>query len=404
VRTLAGFWTVAIAIVLAWEVLDERNQALDIARSEALGAWKKEDSVIRWAAGSGNVYVPVTEKTRPDANLGYMLERDISTPSGRKLTLISPPMIMSRVHTLDREQSGVHGHITSLQPIRRQDAPDAWEKQALQEFAAGQREITAEGTINGKRYFRLMRPLVIDKSCLTCHAEQGYKVGDLRGGLSISLPMDSIWGKQMPNVIHRIFGYGGMWMLGLGSIGLMSRHLHRQILRRDEAEAKLREAHDLLEQRVTERTAELAEANHRLESEIVERRQAEQWLLESEQRFRGYFDQGLVGMAILSAERDWVEMNARLCKMLGYSEEELLLVGWQDLVHPEDRPATEKEFQRLLGRTVRGFVTDTRLVRSDGRVFHAGLSAQCLLKSDGTIDCILVLVQDMTHRHPRETT
>ncbi len=78
---------------------------------------------------------------------------------------------------------------------------------------------------------------------------------------------------------------------------------------------------------MTERTAELAEANRSLETEIVDRTQAEQWLLESEQRFRGYFEQGLVGMAILTAGRDWVEVNARLCKMLGYSEEELLLAG-----------------------------------------------------------------------------
>jgi hypothetical protein len=205
-----GSWTVAIAIVLTWEILDERNQAVDIARSEATGAWKKEAAMIRWAAGNGSVYVPITEKTRPDPNLNYMPEHDISTPLGRKLTLISPPMIMSQVHALAREQSGFHGHITSLQPIRPQDVPDAWEKQALQEFASGRAEVSTEGTIDGKRYFRFMRPLVIEKSCLTCHAEQGYKVGDLRGGLSISVPMDSIWGTQMPDVIHRIAGYGGM--------------------------------------------------------------------------------------------------------------------------------------------------------------------------------------------------
>ncbi len=105
-------------------------------------------------------------------------------------------------------------------------------------------------------------------------------------------------------------------------------------------------------------------------------------------------------MAILSAERDWVEVNVRLCHMLGYLEEELLLRSWQELTSPEDRPALEAEFQRLLGGIVRSFVTDTRLVRKDGRVFPAGLSAQCLTKPDGTIDCILVLVQDMTHRQP----
>ena len=211
-----------------------------------------------------------------------------------------------------------------------------------------------------------MRPLVIDKSCLTCHAEQGYKVGDLRGGLSISVPMDSVWGTQMPNVIHRIAGYGGMWLFGLLGIGLMSRKLQQQISRRYEAEQELRQAHDLLEQRVAERTAELAEANRSLESEIVERKQAEQWLLESEQRFRGYFEQGLVGMAILTARREWVEVNGRLCKMLGYPEEELLLKTWQELTYPEDRPAAEAEFQRLLGGIVRGFV-DRHAAGSQGR-------------------------------------
>ena len=365
-----------------------------------MGAWKKEVGMIRWAAGNGRIYVPVTKDTPPDAHLAYMSERDISSPSGRKLTLISPPMIMNQIHALNRGQVGFHGHITSLQPIRPQDAPDSWEKQALQTFSSGQSEAATEGTVDGKRYFRLMRPLVIEKSCLTCHAEQGYKVGDLRGGLSISVPMDSIWGTQWPDVIHRIVTYSGIWLLGLVGIGGMSRALKQQMSQRYHAEQKLQEAHDLLEQRVTERTAELAETNYKLENEIIEHRQAEQWLLESERRFRGYFDQGLVGMAILSAEREWVEVNVRLGKMLGYPEEELLLVPWQGLIHAEDQPAVEAEFQRLLGGIVRGFVTETRLVRRDGRVFPAGLSVQCLLKPDGTIDCILVLVQDMTRLRP----
>jgi PAS domain S-box-containing protein len=400
VWALAAFWTVAIASVLAWRIWDERVQALDIARSEASGAWKKEAAMLHWAAENGRIYVPVSKDTPPDPNLGYLSERDIATPSGKKLTLISPPMIMNQVHALNRGKVGFHGHITSLRPIRAQDAPDLWEKQALEAFSSGQSEAHAEGTIDGKRYFRFMRPLVIEKSCLTCHAEQGYKVGDLRGGLSISVPMDSIWGTQWPDVIHRIITHTVIWLVGLVGIGVMSRVLEQQMSHRYRAERKLQEAHDLLEQRVTERTAELGEANQKLENEIAERRQAEQWLLESERRFRGYFDQGLVGMAILSAEREWVEVNVRLCKMLGYREEELLLAAWQDLIHAEDRDAVEAEFRRLLGGTVRGFVTEARWVRKDNRAFHAGLSAQCLLKADGTIDCILVLIQDMTRLRP----
>jgi PAS domain S-box-containing protein len=154
----------------------------------------------------------------------------------------------------------------------------------------------------------------------------------------------------------------------------------------------------LLEQRVTERTTELAKANRDLEGEINERKQAEQWLLESEERFRGYFEQGLVGMAILSAQMDWVEVNDRLCRMLGYAEDELLLKKWNDMTHPDDWPAEEMHFQQLSAGAARAFILDTHLVRKSGETFRAGLSAQCMKKLDGTVDCILILVQDMSAR------
>jgi PAS domain S-box-containing protein len=395
---LAAFWTAAVAVVLVWELLDERGQAIQRARSEALGAWKKEAAVYLWAAGAGRVYMPVTDRTQPDPNLACFGERDVTTESGRKLTRISPPGIMEQVHSISRGLHGFEGHISSLRPIRSEHAPDPWERQALEAFAAGSPEVYSEDKIDENNYLRFMRPLIIEKSCMACHEEQGYKVGDIRGGLSISVPMSSVWGDQWPDVLHRLLGYCTMWLLGLFGIVMMSRHLRHQIAQRDEAEQKLQEANETLEHRVAERTAELAEANRSLESEIVERKQAERWLLESEQRFRGYFEQGLVGMAILTPERDWVEVNGRLCRILGYMEEELLVKTWLDFVDADAWPAVDAEFKRLLGGVVRGFVTDTRLVRKDGQIVPAGLSAQSLQKADGAIDCILVLVQDMTNR------
>ena len=150
----------------------------------------------------------------------------------------------------------------------------------------------------------------------------------------------------------------------------------------------------MLERRVMERTAELAEANRELQNEVAERRRAEQWLMESEQRFRGYFEQGLVGMAILSAEWDWVEVNGRLARMFGYTEEELFLTDWKKLAHPDDRAAVDSQFQRVVEGVAKGFVTDARFLRKDGRAFHAGLSVQYLKKPDGTVDCVLVLMQE----------
>ncbi len=154
--------------------------------------------------------------------------------------------------------------------------------------------------------------------------------------------------------------------------------------------------------RIETARAELAEANRGLQKEIAERQQAEQWLLESEQRFRGYFEQGLVGMAMLSAESGWIEANRRLCQMLGYSEQELMSKQWAKLVHPDDQPGDEVRFKQILGGLMQGYVTDQRFLRKDGKVLQASLSVQCMRKPDGAVDCILVLVQDAAKRQPVE--
>jgi len=394
VLALTTFWTIAIAIVLTWELLDERDQAITEAKSEALGIWQKEDAIYRWAALRGNIYVPVTETMLPDPQMASVPNRDITMPSGTKLTLVSPETMMRQAFAAGAKPSVRQGRVTSLRPVSPKNKPDPWEEQALRAFEAGQTEFKSEETIDGKQYLRFMRPLIIESSCLNCHVEHGRKLGEVRGGFSVAVPMAPVWEEQMPDIIHRIIGYGGMWLLGLFGIALLSRHLQRQILGRSAVEQELQEANDLLEQRVADRTADLAKANGDLQNEIADRRRAEQWLLESEQRFRGYFEQGLVGMAILSANKEWVEVNERLCRMLGYTEEELMLKTWAELTYPDDLPAEEVQFQQLLAGNARGFVIDRRFIRKDNTAFHVALSAQCLRKPDGTVDHILILVQD----------
>jgi PAS domain S-box-containing protein len=197
-------------------------------------------------------------------------------------------------------------------------------------------------------------------------------------------------------VIQRILGYSGIWLFGLCGIALLSRQLGRQVDRRYQAEQELHKANELLEQRVAARTAELAEANRQLLAEVTERKQAERWLLESERRFRGYFEQGLLGMAILSPERELVEVNPRLCRLLHFTEDRLLGRRWSHLTVAEDRLAEESQFQRLLAGEIPGNSMETRFACGNGAILPARLSVQCLRKEDRSIDCILVSVQDTT--------
>jgi PAS domain S-box-containing protein len=144
--------------------------------------------------------------------------------------------------------------------------------------------------------------------------------------------------------------------------------------------------------------AELATTNAALQKEIAERKQAERWLLESEERFRSYFEQGLVGMAILSPKKDWIEVNGRLSRILGYQELELPSVSWMELTHEADRDADERNFQHIEEGLVSGFTLDKRFLRKDGKIVMASVWVRAMKDTDGKLKGLLVLVQDISDR------
>ena len=76
---------------------------------------------------------------------------------------MNPAYMTRQVYALGREQYGLEGHITSLRPIRPENAPDAWEAGALRSFEHGRTEKVKLARLNGREYLRLMRPLVTEK-------------------------------------------------------------------------------------------------------------------------------------------------------------------------------------------------------------------------------------------------
>ena len=184
---LALLWTLLLGVILTFDIIKIRQGVLDYARAEARGSFNKDLVYRRWAATHGGVYVPITEATPPNPYLTQVEERDIETPSGRRLTLMNPAYMTRQVHELGKKQYGARGHITSLNPLRPENAPDAWERIALEAFEQGESEISSIEMIGEAPHLRLMRPMITEEPCMKCHAHQGYRVGDVRGGISVSI-------------------------------------------------------------------------------------------------------------------------------------------------------------------------------------------------------------------------
>src|SRR5437588_6405883 len=104
------------------------------------------------------------------------------------------------------------------------------------------------------------------------------------------------------------------------------------------------------------------------------RRQAEASLRESEERFRHYFDLGLIGMAITSPTKKMLEVNDKICEILGYERSELLRTTWAALTHPDDLAADVANFDRVMAGEIDSYSLDKRWLRKDGEVIHTTIS------------------------------
>ena len=128
-RTLS-IWTLILIGLLVYDLIGLRKVTNEFVTQEARTQIKWDISFRSWAASHGGLYVPVTRDTKPNVYLSQIPERDIATPSGKKLTLMNPAWAMRQLHELFVESFDIAGHLTSLKPISPENGPDNWERPA----------------------------------------------------------------------------------------------------------------------------------------------------------------------------------------------------------------------------------------------------------------------------------
>ena len=127
-------------------------------------------------------------------------------------------------------------------------------------------------------------------------------------------------------------------------------------------------------------------------------RERERVLRESEERFRRYFEDSLVAMAIVSPAKSWIVVNERLTHLLGYADEELRALTWEQVAHPDDLDKDLQEFNRMLAGDIDGYSIESRFLRKDRGVVHTILSMRLVRTADGTPEHCLAQLQDITER------
>ena len=234
-------WTIAIAVSLLWNLKQQSHTSETGMKVQAQAIHAINMEYRNWIIHSGGVYVSVTDKIPPSKWLSHVPERDVITASGNHLTLLNSSYVLRLVQERMAENGAkVRMHIASLKPINPINKADQWEQDALKAFEKGVIEKASVDVMeDGKSYFRYMKPMVTDNYCLKCHARYGDKIGDIRGGVSISLPIDDVIAAEKIERGSLIAGHGLIWALGLMGLFLGGRKQRRTLLKVEESEAEV---------------------------------------------------------------------------------------------------------------------------------------------------------------------
>ena len=121
-------------------------------------------------------------------------------------------------------------------------------------------------------------------------------------------------------------------------------------------------------------------------------------LAASEARFRGTFDNAAVGIAHVGLDGRWLRVNDKLCNIVGYTREALLVRTYQDITHPEDLPASMTNVQRMLAGQLHTYSMEKRYIRADGSPIWINLTVSRTRAPSGEQDYFISIVEDISER------
>ncbi|MEX2535575.1 MAG: PAS domain S-box protein [Trueperaceae bacterium] len=122
----------------------------------------------------------------------------------------------------------------------------------------------------------------------------------------------------------------------------------------------------------------------------------------SERKYRSVFENAAVGVARVSPDGQWLEMNDRLSELLGYSSQELQRLTYQDVTHAEDLVAGVRQVKRLAQREISRFEMDTRYIRKDGSPIWVHLTGSSVRSDEGKLSYFVAVVEDISPRKEAE--
>jgi diguanylate cyclase (GGDEF)-like protein/PAS domain S-box-containing protein len=132
--------------------------------------------------------------------------------------------------------------------------------------------------------------------------------------------------------------------------------------------------------------------------DVTERKRTEDALREARDRFRSIFENAPIGVAMVDLEGRYLQVNGSLCEILGYTEQELQKLTWQEVTHPDDLAISSDFARRIVAGEFPRYHLEKRFVHADGHSVWASLSVSLVRDSEGEPLYFVSQIQDITER------
>ena len=178
-------------LLLVWDFHKKNNEySSQMVINEARAHFNNMVISRSWNASHGGVYVLKNDNIEPNP---YLKNNHMFGSNKEMLIKINPAWMTRQISEIANAKSKYYYKITSLKPLNPNNIADRFEAKALKLFEKNKSIKEYYEFDKESKKFNFMGVLLVAKPCLKCHADQGYKEGDIRGGIRVSMPIDAMY-------------------------------------------------------------------------------------------------------------------------------------------------------------------------------------------------------------------
>jgi signal transduction histidine kinase len=208
--------TLSYGVMILYSSHLQNRLVLGQAEQQAKMLYRQILLTRQWIADHQGLFLLQSNATRANA---FLTEPVTTTTGGQVLVKRNPAMVTRELSEYAAKSGMGWFRVTSLKPINPANRPDPFEQQSLLRFQQGaQEQVMIERGRSG-RVLRYAAPLITEKSCLGCHSEHGYHPGEIRGTLSVTIPIG--WAEKAIHDNNRTILLLGILSVGTAAIVML---------------------------------------------------------------------------------------------------------------------------------------------------------------------------------------